>query len=344
MKKCFPISRWPGRKPLLAAAAAKLSSESALPARFATLAIALFLMAGCSKPAPSPYQGYLEGEYLYLASPLAGRLEALSVQKGSRVEAGAPLFTLERASELAAQRQAVDQLRSAEARLADLTKGSRPSELATVESRLAQARTAAEQAQTEFARQQELFARQVISASEFDRAKFAYEQSQEAVREIAAQLATARLGARIDTIAAAQAEVSAASAAKARADWNVDQKAQTAPRGGLVYDTLYRVGEFVAAGLPVVALLPPENLKVRFFVPEREFAAIKAGDAVRVSYSGASSPLEAHVSFLSPQPEYTPPILYNRENRAKLVFMVEAVLDGDAARDLHPGQPVEVLR
>ena len=95
------------------------------------------------------------------------------------------------------------------------------------------------------------------------------------------------------------------------------------------------------AGSPVVVLLPPENLKVRFFVPEAGFAALKAGDRVRVALTGRAAPLGARVSYLSPQPEYTPPVLYNRENRAKLVFMVEAVFDDDPS-DLHPGQPVDV--
>ncbi|MES1167427.1 MAG: HlyD family secretion protein, partial [Pseudomonadota bacterium] len=108
------------------------------------------------------------------------------------------------------------------------------------------------------------------------------------------------------------------------------------------YDTLYREGEFVAAGNPVVALLPPGNLKVRFFVPETDFAALKAGDRVTVSVTGRSAPLAGRVSYLSPQPEFTPPVLYNRDNRSKLVFMVEAVFEADAARDLHPGQPADV--
>ena len=307
--------------------------------------VAGLTLAGCTRPgAGGGWQGYLEGEFVYVAAPLAGRLETLAVTKGSRVAAGAPLFTLEHSAELAAQRQAADQLRSAQARLEDLKKGSRPSELATLQARLDQARAAAELSQRELARQENLFKTQVISASDVDRARLSHERNVRAVDEPATQLATARLGGRTDAIAAAEADVSAAAAAKERADWNVDQKAQAAPRAALVYDTLYREGEFVALGLPVVALLPPENLKVRFFVPEAEFAALKAGDAVRVAITGRA-PLDARVSYLSPQPEYTPPILYNRENRAKLVFMVEAVFaDATAARDLHPGQPVDVSR
>jgi len=165
------------------------------------------------------------------------------------------------------------------------------------------------------------------------------------VAETEAQLATAQLGGRIDTITAAEADVAAAQAALDRAGWSVAQKNQTAPRAALVYDTLYREGEFVPAGTPVVALLPAENIKVRFFVPEAEFGALKAGDLVKISLTGRPAPFDARVSYLSPRPEFTPPVLYNRENRAKLVFMVEALpVDATAARDLHPGQPVDVSR
>jgi HlyD family secretion protein len=300
------------------------------------------LLAGCAPHGPAAYQGYFEGEFVYVAPPLAGRLEQLAVAKGARVEAGAPLFTLERRAELAAQREAADQLRSAEAHLEDLKKGSRPSELAALAARLEQARSAAEVAQRDLVRQESLFRSHTIPEGDFDHARLAQEQSVQAVADLAAQLETARLGGRPDAIAAAAADVSAAAAAKERADWNVEQKAQAAPQAALVYDTLYREGEFVAAGNPVVALLPPGNLKVRFFVPEADFAALKAGDRVNVSVTGRSAPLEGRVSYLSPQPEYTPPVLYNRDNRSKLVFMVEAVFAADAARDLHPGQPADV--
>ena len=302
------------------------------------------MVAGCARHASAGHQGYLEGEFIYVAAPLAGQLEKLAAQKGARVEAGAPLFTLERSAELAAQRQAADQLQAVQARLADLKKGSRPTELAGLEARLGQARAAAELSQLDLARQEELFKTHVIAAADIDRARLTHNRDTHTLEELQAQLATAQLGGRADAIAAAEADVNAAASAKERADWNVAQKAQTAPRAGLVYDTLYREGEFVAAALPVVALLPPENLKVRFFVTETEFATLKAGDTVRVALDGGAT-AEARVSFLSPQPEYTPPILYNRDNRSKLVFMIEAVfVDAARARDLHPGQPVDVTK
>jgi HlyD family secretion protein len=313
------------------------------PGQFAVLAFAVAALGGCSRPAPSGYQGYLEGEFVYVSSPLAGRLETLAVQKGTRVPQGAPLFVLERSSELAAQREAADRLRAAQARWEDLKKGSRPSELATLDARLEQATAAAELSKRELARQEALFKTGALATAELDRAKLTHERNVAAIAELTTQISTARLGARPDAIMAAEAEVAAARAAKERADWSVEQKAQSARRASLVYDTLFREGEYVTAGTPIVALLPPENLKVRFFVPEADFATLKAGDKIRVTLTGRP-PVDAHVTFLSPKPEYTPPVLYNRDNRAKLVFMIEALFDGNAAVDLHPGQPVDVAR
>jgi HlyD family secretion protein len=317
-------------------------SAHAVTVSFALLATLLVSTTGCRRVPADHFQGYLEGEFIHVGAPLAGRLDKLSVTKGSRVERDAPLFTLEHAAERAAQQQAADQLASAQARLADLRKGSRPSELAALEARLAQARSAAELSQIELTRQSELLKNKVTTVSDHDRARLTHESNRSVVTELEAQLATAQLGGRSDAIAAAEAEVAAARSVKERTDWSVIQKTQTSPRAALVFDTLYREGEFVSAGQPVVSLLPPENIKVRFFVAEEKFAALRAGQTVRVSISGRDAPLDARISYLSPSPEYTPPVLYNRDNRAKLVFLVEALFSSDDARDLHPGQPVEV--
>jgi HlyD family secretion protein len=303
-------------------------------------AIALLLTA-CGQRTSSSYQGYLEGEFVYIAAPLAGQLEKLAVTRGTRVEAGAPLFSLEQSAELSTLREAAERLRQSQARLADLGKGSRPSELAALEARLAQARTGADLSARELERATRLHQTAVMSDEDFDRIRLSHEADLKQVAEVAAQLQTAQLGGRADVIAAAEADAAAAKAALDRAGWSVAQKTRAAPQAALVYDTLFREGEYVAAGQPVVSLLPPANMKVRFFVPESAYAAIKVGDTVRVAMTG-QPPMDARVSYLSPKPEYTPPILYNRENRTKLVFMVEAIFDPAVARDLHPGQPVDV--
>lgn len=308
-----------------------------------TFFVGIIFTPGCARREAAGYQGYLEGEFVYVAAPLAGQLERLAVTRGTRVEAGAPLFTLEQSAELSTLREAAERLRQSQARLADLRKGLRPTELATLDARLAQARAAAELSARELERATKLHQTTVLSDDDFDRVRLNHEATTKPVAEITAQLETAQLGGRPDIIAAAEADAAAAQAALDRAGWSVAQKSRSAPSAALVYDTLFREGEFVTAGQPVVSLLPPANIKVRFFVPEAGLAALQAGALVKVAINGRPAPLEARISYLSPAPEYTPPILYNRENRSKLVFMAEAVFtDPAAARDLHPGQPADV--
>lgn len=319
-----------------------------LPVRFAPMRlmlvplVAIVAAGGCSRGGPKAWQGYLEGDFVYVSSPIAGRLDKLSVAKGSRVADGAPLFELERAGEADALRQSSQELQAARDQLEDLRKGSRPEEIAALEARLGEARAAAELSRLELSRQEALFKTGAISASDYDHARLTQVGEQHAVDEDSARLDAARLGGRADAVAAAGAVVRADTDAESHARWSVDQKSQAARGPALVYDTLYREGEFVGAGSPVVVLLPPSNIKVRFFVAQDGFARLKAGDKVTVGIQGLPAPLDATVSYLSPQPEYTPPVLYNQDNRAKLVYMVEAVFAPGAAADLHPGQPVDV--
>jgi HlyD family secretion protein len=285
-------------------------------------------------------QGYVEGEYVYVAAPVAGRLEALQVARGDHVAAGAPLFQLDRASEQPGRDDAAARLARAEANLADLRKGKRPSELESIEAQLAQAQAMLELAEAELNRRERLVASNVASREAVDQARAAYERDKARVAELQAELKTAQLGARTDEIQAAEAEVSAAGAQLAHAEWRLDQMSQAAPQAGSVVDTLYRPGEWVAAGAPVVSLLPPENVKVRFFVPEPRLGALAIGDEVRVGCDACMPALTAVISYISPDAEYTPPVIYSREMRAKLVYLVEAQPRQPAA--LRPGQPVDV--
>jgi len=128
----------------------------------------------------------------------------------------------------------------------------------------------------------------------------------------------------------------------AEAQWNYAQKAQTAPQTGIVFDTLYRQGEWVEAGHPVVQLLPPENIEVRAFVPERVIGTLHAGDQAKVFVDGVDAPFIGTLRFIFPKSEFTPPVIYSEESREKLVYMVEIDFDPATAVKLHPGQPVDV--
>ncbi len=287
---------------------------------------------------PLEVQGYVEGEYVYVGSPVAGRLETLSVARGAQVAAGAPLFQLDPSSEQPARDDAAARLARAEASLANLQKGKRPSEIDSIEAQLAQAKAMLQLAETKLERRKPLA--DAVSREDVEAARAEYQREQARVEELQADLETARLGGRADEIQAAEAEVSAARAQLAQADWRLDELSQAAPQAGLVVDTLYRTGEWVAAGAPVISLLPRENVKVRFFVPEPRLGAISIGDQVQVRCNSCAPDLTAEITYIAPEAEYTPPVIYSREMRAKLVYLVEArPAQPDALR---PGQPVDV--
>jgi HlyD family secretion protein len=289
---------------------------------------------------PLVVQGYVEGEYVYVAAPVAGRLETLHVARGVQVAAGAPLFQLARSSEQPARDDAAARLARAEANLANLRKGKRPSEIDSLEAQLAQANAMLELSEVALQRREQLVETRAVSREAVDEARATNDRNKARIAELQAELETARLGARADEIEAAEAEVTAAQAQLAQAQWRLDELAQAAPQAGLVVDTLYRPGEWVAAGAPVVSMLPPENVKVRFFVPEPRLGAVVVGDEVQVRCDACAPDLTAVISYVSPDAEYTPPVIYSREMRAKLVYLVEAQPRQPAA--LRPGQPVDV--
>ncbi|MGO9566078.1 MAG: HlyD family secretion protein [Desulfomonilaceae bacterium] len=307
----------------------------------ATLA-ALCVLAGCSRQNPDRVQGYVEGEFVYVASPLAGQLESLFVQRGQWVKAGDHLFTLDSQPEKDARDQAAHQLAQARSNLEDAKKPRRPTEIESVEAQLQQARAALTFSQKDFERQDKLEKTGARAMQDLDRARSTRDQDRKRVTQLEADLETARLGSRIDQIAAAEAVVQAQEAALAKAEWDLSQKRQNAPQAGVVFDTLYREGEWVAAGRPIVALLPPPNVKVRAFVPETQIGKIQYGEQIQVLVDGLRAPLIGKVSFISPRVEYTPPVIYSQESRSKLVVMIEIRFDPKTAAILHPGQPVDV--
>jgi HlyD family secretion protein len=304
---------------------------------------ALALLAGCSEPAADSWQGYVEGEYVMLASPAAGQLQKLYVRRGQQVEAGKPTFALEQESERAARRQAEEQLKSAQARLDNLrAAGRRTPEIESLRAAVTQAQAALDLSSSQLAQQRKLFEGGFIAQAGLDQALSAYDRDHARLVEAGAQLRAALqpLGREAER-KAAEGEVAAARAALAQADWRLEQKSIAAPLSGLVQDTFFVEGEWVPAGKPVVSLLPPGNVKARFYVPEAVLGSLQAGRKLEIRCGGCPAPIGAEVSYLSSQAEYTPPVLYSRESRAKLLFLVEARLaPGGAA--LHPGQPVDV--
>jgi HlyD family secretion protein len=309
-----------------------------VPALLALLA----LLAGCTDRRADYFPGYAEGDYVRLSSAVGGTLIKLYLERGANAAADAPAFELERESEQAAWREAESRLRRAQAQVANLSKGARPDEVAAVRAQLAQAEAALTLSQAELKRQQRLAAVHFIAPAQLDQARAGEARDRARVDELRAQLRVTRLGARSDEIAAAQQDVLAAQAQLAQAAWVLDQKSRRVPVPADVVDVLFREGEWVPAGSPVVSLLPPQNIKARFFVEQAVLGQLRLGQRVTLRCDGCGAPLEAAISFIAREAEYTAPIIYSKENRATLVFMIEARPAPEQARRLHPGQPLEV--
>lgn len=299
-------------------------------------------LAGCSRREGHTYQGYIEGEFVYLGSSQSGTLAQLSVARGQTVTAGTPAFSLESVDEAAALQQAQQQLAAARAQLADIQTGKRPPEIKVTEAQLAQAVANARKAALQLSRDEAQFRAGGIAKAQLDDSRASADSTSAQVRELTHQVDVAKLPARGQQISAQAAQVDAAQAAVAQAQWKLGQKLVNVPTAGLVYDTLYRVGEWVQAGNPVVQMLPPKNVKVRFFVPETVVGAVAPGRDVTIHCDGCAVDVPAKITYVSSQAEYTPPVIYSNENRAKLVFMIEAHPSATDAVKLHPGQPVSV--
>jgi HlyD family secretion protein len=310
--------------------------------RAALLALVLMAAVACGKREPAGLQGYVEGEFVRVAAPFAGTLVRLETARGRTVQAGTPLFFLESESEEAARREAAERARKAQVQVQDLQSGKRPTEIASTQAQLAQAEAAAEFSEKELVRTQDLVAKGFVSHSKLDEARAARDRDRNRVAEMRADLATARLGFREGEVRAAQAEAAAAREALAQADWRLRQKSVAAPVEGSVVDTLFVLGEWVPAGAPVVSLLPPANVKVRFFVEESRLGSLHIGQEIAIACDGCGAAVRAPITFIAPQAEYTPPVIYSKDSRAKLVFLVEARPAPQDAVRLHPGQPVDV--
>ena len=309
------------------------------PGILATIA-ATTMLGACGEPAQVGYQGYVEGDFLYLA---AGYLGTLAAERGSRVQPGQTLFAIAADPDAEALAEARSRAEAARQGVDNLKAPRRTSEIAALQAELRAAQASLALANAALARQQALAGRNFVAASVLDEArstqKAAAAQAEAARQRIASYRDS--LG-REPEVLGAEAEVRAADALVAQKRWAVERKTVSAPLAGEVSDTYYRPGEWVPAGSPVASLLPDSRRRLRFFVPESELATLRIGQLVEARCDGCPAPVRATIDFISPQAEYTPPVIYSRGSREKLVFRVEAAPSPEDATRLRPGLPLDV--
>jgi HlyD family secretion protein len=302
-----------------------------------------FWRAKNASPTLREWQGYAEADFVKVGPTQAGLLTSLGVARGDRVEAGSPLFAQDETDDLAGRDQAARQLRQAQEQLANLEQGAKPTEIDQAEANLADARATLDRMQQDFSRAQDLIAKGAITYQTLDQRRADQLSAKARVNVMEAALAQARAPMGRDReIRAAHAAEEASKAALAMAEWRLAQRRVIAPAAGRIADVLARPGEVLSIGAPVVSLLPPENIFVRFFVAEADLPSLHRGDLVKIVCDHCPRDFDASISFIAPQAEYTPPVIYSDSTREKLVYMVEARPPPERASLLNPGQPVTV--
>lgn len=287
------------------------------------------------------YSGYLEAHYVYVAPVSAGRIADIAVTEGQTIAVGDTLFTLDDAQQRALLTAARARVDSARATLENLVTGSRTQEIDVIRASLSKAQSDLALAQSNLNRSERLLAAGTVPAVRVEQDRAALASAQAQVEQLTAQVNVAELPARNAQQVAAEANLAAAEADAGRAGLDLDDRRTLAPVAGTIDRLFYATGEMAAAGTPVLSIMPEGALKARFFVPETDRAALALGDVVRVGCDGCAA-MTAAVTYVASEPQTTPPVIYSREERGRLVYLVEAELATPGS--LRPGQPVTVTR
>ena len=288
--------------------------------------------------------GYVEAETMYIAAPVSGRLAARPVERGASVAAGTVLFSLDPESTDADTARAQAGLAAAQAQAADLGAArQRQAELDVARAGEAEAQAALTKAQNDFSRVSALYAKGFASRAQLDSARAARDGASASLAQTRAQIRSGELTAgRAGQQAAAGAEVAGAQAALRGQQQRRREIAPVSPARGVVEQTFYNPGEWVPANAPVVSVLPDDKRKLRFYVPQDRIAGLKPGTTISYRCDGCGGAKIAKISYVAPRAEFSPPVIYSEKARAKLVFMVEALLPV-SDMPLPPGLPVEVI-
>lgn len=299
------------------------------------------LFGFCSAPAPLAV-GYVEGDYVWIAPIETAEVVDVLKRRGDRISAGEPLAALERSDAEISVAEATAALARAQSQLADLMEGKRPEEIAIVAASLNSARAQAREAERVLKRQDELLKRGITSQAAFDDAQTGLDIASAKVTELEANLAVAGLAARPAAIRAAEAEVDRTRAVLENAQWRLGKRTLSSPTPGIIYDIIRNPGDVAGPQSPVLSLLPDGAVKLRLYVGEPDLSSIAIGSQLTVRCDGCGTGMQAVVSYIASDPEFTPPVIYSLENRQKLVYLIEA-RPGVGATALNPGQIVDVI-
>jgi HlyD family secretion protein len=275
------------------------------------------------------FEGYVEGD-LALIGPIEGeRLLRLAVEPGAQVKKGDALFTVATPVLDAQRAEAQARVDQSQANLENLKAAlNRPEQVAVLKATLARTEASLVLSQTDYDRQVYLLPKGATTAAARDQAKFALDRDKAAVNEAQRQIDAALLPSRNQEISAAEAAIIQSQAQMQEIETRIRRQSVFAPDDGIIQDVYFWPGEMVGAGQPVLALLPPQNRKIRIYVSETQLSRFSLGSKITVSCDACGKELDARVIYISSQAEFTPPVIFSLQERGKLVFRVDARPDG----------------
>ena len=308
--------------------------------RYINLYLLLITVLTACQPKSPSFQGYIEGENLYVVSSNAGNLIHLMVHRGQFVKKGDLIFQLAPEPQKMAVLESQDNYFQAQRILQDLILPKRNAEITAIKAQIAQAQAQIKLADLRVTRNKTLYAKHVMDKDTLDAS---IEHQAEVVQlkaQYLANLDLAQQGARSEQIRAQSFMVQAQQEKLRQARWELAQKTQRAPDDGLIFDTYFKEGEYVPAQKPVASLLSPKQVRIDFFVSTVELSLLKIGQKIGYTLDGSDQMRYANINYISSEAEYVPPLIYSRENQDNVVFRVKASLRD--AFDVKPGQPAVV--
>lgn len=307
----------------------------------AVIIMVISLVSACDRSDRTSYQGYVEGENVYLASPYSGVLVKKLIERGQTVKQGLVLFRLDENPEVLMVQEHEAELAQAKKVLADLQQPRRPAEIKAIQEQIEQTDAQLKLAELRMKRFQQLKAKGATDQDTLDSAVAHFKELENVKAQYQANLDLANQGSRSQQIEAQQSAVDALNKLVEQNKWQLAQKTIIAPSDGVIFDTYYQEGEFVPASRAIASLLPTHALRVEFFVPARVMNRLQVGQKVRFSCHNCSKTELATINYISPEAEYIPPLVYSDANIDKLVFRIKALIETPSL--YKPGQPVMVV-
>lgn len=309
--------------------------------RITAVMIASCLISACHDKQQTSYDGYIEGRLTMSGAPNSGRITAMYVHRGDTVKAGQPLYAINAKNQRYNVNISLAALKAAQAKLADLERGQRQPKLNEIIARIHQAQAEIKYAKLQMLRNRSLVKSNSVSQDTYDQARKDLNVSIAKLEQNQAALAAAKLPARQHQIMQAKAELAQAQTELNEARYHLRRLTVPAYTSGFVFDNYHRTGERVTINQPVLSIQSPKNIRALFFIPEPALSTLHIGEAITVHFD-PNQQVPATISYISPDAEYTPPVIYSRQTRSTLVYRIEARFTHSTAKKMHPGQPISV--